>query len=75
MRDAVMIGRKEELQQLDGMYHQEGNQLFVLYGRKENGGRELVRDFCRDKKHFYYYAPEISPYAQKQRMRREIEEH
>lgn len=69
-----MTGRKAELQYLEQMYHREGNQLLVLYGRKENGGGELVQNFCRDKKYFYYYAPEISPYAQKQRMQREIAE-
>jgi len=57
------------------MYHQEGNQLIVLYGRKENGGRELVQEFCKGKKSFYYYAPQASPQAQRQRMQREIEGH
>jgi len=31
-----MAGRKAELQYLEQMYHHEGNQLIVLYGRKEN---------------------------------------
>lgn len=73
--EEIMAGRKAELQKLEQMYRQKGNQLLVLYGRKENGGRELVQEFCRDKKYFYYYAPEISPQAQKQRMRREILAH
>ncbi len=68
-----MAGRNAELKYLEQMYKQNGNQLLVLYGRKENGGRELVRAFCKDKKHFYYYAPEVSPQAQKQRMKREVE--
>ena len=70
-----MAGRKAELQYLEQMYRQEGNQLIVLYGRKENGGRELVQEFCKGKKSFYYYAPQVSPQAQRQRMQREIEEH
>ena len=48
-----MAGRNAELKYLEQMYKQNGNQLLVLYGRKENGGRELVRAFCKDKKHFY----------------------
>ena len=70
-----MAGRKTELQYLEQMYHETGNQLLVLYGRKEHGGRRLVREFCRNKKFFYYCAPEISPQSQRQRMGREIAEH
>ncbi len=70
-----MAGRKAELHYLEQMYHQNGNQLLVLYGKKENEGRELVQNFCSDKKVFYYYAPETSPQAQMQRMRKEIASH
>lgn len=69
-----MAGRKQEIQYLEQMYQKSGNQLLILYGRKENGGRQLVRDFCRNKKFFYYYAPDISPQYQKQRMQKEISE-
>lgn len=67
-----MAGRKQELQYLEQMYQKSGNQLLVLYGRKENGGSKLVQEFCSNKKRFYYYAPDISPQSQKQRMRKEI---
>ncbi len=67
-----MAGRKQEIQYLEQMYQKSGNQLLILYGRKENGGRQLVRDFCRNKKFYYYYAPDISPQYQKQRMQKEI---
>ncbi|MCI8482930.1 MAG: ATP-binding protein [Lachnospiraceae bacterium] len=67
-----MAGRKAELQYLEEMYLQEGNQLLILYGRKENEGRKLIQDFYSGKKYFYYYAPEVSPQAQRQRMRQEI---
>lgn len=70
-----MTSRKTELQYLGQMYHQEGNQLLVMYGRKENEGRKLLQEFGRDKKSFYYYAPETSAQAQKQRMGREIAAH
>ena len=56
------------------MYQQTGNQLVVLYGRRENGIRELLKDFCKEKKAFYYYAPEISAKAQQKRMVQEVEE-
>ncbi len=67
-----MIERKSELQYLEQLYHQSGNQILALYGRKENQGRELVQEFCRGKKCFYYNAPEVSAKAQKTRMGREI---
>lgn len=67
-----MPGRKAELKKLETLYQQEGNQLVVLYGRRENGIRALIRDFCREKKSFYYYAPEASAKAQKKRMASEI---
>lgn len=70
-----MIGRKKELQYLEKLYSQSGNQMQVLYGRGENQMQELVQEFCQGKRCFYYYAPEISARAQKSRMGREIEEH
>lgn len=70
-----MVGRKRELQYLEQLYHQSGNQILVVYGRKENQGRELVQEFCQEKKSFYYCAPEVSAKAQKMRMGREIAEY
>ena len=67
-----MAGRKSELQYLEQLYRQSGNQILVLYGRKENQGREFVQEFCQGKKSFYYCAPEVSAKAQKTRMGREI---
>ena len=70
-----MTGRKAELHYLEQLYKQSGNQILVLYGRRDNRGRQLVQEFCREKKSFYYYAPEVSAKAQKSRMRREIAEY
>lgn len=70
-----MVGRKAELQELERLYHESGNQILVLYGHKENQGRELVQEFCKGKRAFYYHAPEISAKAQKSRMGREIEKY
>ncbi len=67
-----MTGRNVELRYLEQIYRQEGNQLLVLYGAKENKYRDLLRAFCRGKEYFYYYAPETSADAQLQRMWQEI---
>lgn len=69
-----MTGRKEQIKKLEELYQQDGNQLVILYGRRENGIRELLKNFCEDKKFFYYHAPEVSAKAQQQRMIREVEE-
>lgn len=68
-----MAGRKAQIRELEELYEQTGNQLVVLYGRRENGIRRLVQDFCADKKSFYYYAPETSAEAQKKRLTGEVE--
>lgn len=68
-----MTERKAQIRKLKEYYQREGNQLVLLYGRRENGIHELIKDFCTDKKSFYYYAPETSIKAQKERMSREIE--
>ena len=70
-----MTGRKSQLQYIEQSYSQSGNQILVLYGRRDNQARELVQEFCQNKKFFYYYAPEVSAKAQKARMGREIAEH
>lgn len=68
-----MAGRKAQIRELEELYEQTGNQLVVIYGRRENGIRRLVQDFCADKKSFYYYAPETSAEAQKKRLTGEVE--
>lgn len=70
----AMAGRKEEFSYLENLYGQQGNQLAILYGRRENGINELIKEFCRNKESFYFYASETSAKAQKQRMRQELEQ-
>ncbi|MBM3472256.1 MAG: ATP-binding protein [Armatimonadetes bacterium] len=50
------VGRKAELQALGGFYARPGAQLFVLYGRRRVGKTELVRQFCRNRRHLYFQA-------------------
>lgn len=68
-----MTGRKAQIKRLEELYQQDGNQLVILYGRRENGIHELLQDFCKEKKSFYYHAPEVSAKAQQQRMIHEVE--
>lgn len=68
-----MIGRTTELKALQQFYEQEGNQLVVLYGRKDIGKGELLSEFCRDKKFLYYAARQASPGLQRRMMGNEIQ--
>lgn len=69
-----MTGRKAQRKRLEEFYQQDGNQLVLLYGRRENGIRRLLKEFCEGKKTFYYYAPELSARAQKKRFTEEVEQ-
>ena len=40
--------------ELEQYYAKNGNQLIVLYGRKDCKKEELLRSFVQDKKCFYY---------------------
>ena len=44
------IGRKEELQKLDSLYHTRGFQMAVVYGRRRIGKSTLLAEFIKDKK-------------------------
>ncbi len=68
-----MTERKAQIRRLKELYQKDKNQLVILHGRRENGIGELIKDFCADKKSFYYYAPETSAKAQKKRMTQEVE--
>ncbi|MFP3152858.1 ATP-binding protein [Lachnospiraceae bacterium ZAX-1] len=68
-----MATRKNELNYLEQAYKQEGNQLLVLYGRKNIGIEELVKTFCQDKKFFYFHARQVSETEQRTMFGKEIE--
>lgn len=47
-----MTERKAQIKRLEELYQQDGNQLVILYGRRENGIRELLQDFVKRKNPF-----------------------
>lgn len=63
-----------ERKTLEELYAQSGNQFVLLYGREGCGKEELIRDFCKDKRVFYYKSRQASRQEQLQQMGREIEE-
>lgn len=61
-----------ELKQLEACYEQSGNQIVVLYGRAESGKEDLIKEFVKDKKFFYYRCRQVSPKEQLRMMGEEI---
>ncbi len=60
----MLLGRTAELKYLKNNYEKEGSQLVILYGRKNIGKTELIKEFCADKSYSYYLAKQCSEYEQ-----------
>ncbi len=60
----MLLGRTAELKYLKNNYEKEGSQLVILYGRKNIGKTELIKEFCSDKSCSYYLAKQCSEYEQ-----------
>ncbi len=54
------IGRAAELAFLNELYHSDRPELYVLYGRRRVGKTELLREFCRDRRHVYFQAAQVT---------------
>lgn len=67
-----MVVKTAVLKELEELYAQSGNQLFVLYGRADSEKELLLKAFVQKKKYFYYHARQASPDAQRQMMADEI---
>lgn len=50
----MFIGRKNELEFLNDKYNENKAQLIVIYGRRRIGKTEILKEFCKDKHHFFY---------------------
>ena len=68
-----MVGKNAELRELLRYFRQDGNQLVILYGRKNIGKSDLLKQFLRNKKYMYYAARQASPQLQRQMMGEEIQ--
>ncbi len=60
------------LKRLEDLYAESGNQLVVLYGSRNCGKEELLRNFVKEKKFFYYRARKASAKEQLAMMGEEI---
>lgn len=68
----MLIGRTSELKHLNSYYDQEGSQIMVVYGQKNVGKTELLRQFAQDKPHYYYRARSASEKEQQYQWGREL---
>lgn len=68
-----MKAKSTDLEKLENLFVQSGNQLVVLYGRRGCQKQQLIKEFCQDKKYFYYRCRQASPEDQLRMMGNEIE--
>jgi uncharacterized protein len=54
------VDRVSELRALEDLWQRDTAQLYVLYGRRRVGKTELLRAFCRDKRHVYFQAAQVA---------------
>ena len=67
-----MITKAADLKKLEEQYEQAGNQLVMLYGRKDCKKEDLIRLFVQDKKYFYYRCRQTSAEEQLRMMGEEL---
>ncbi len=52
------VNREKELEELNKRYKSKKAEFFVIYGRRRVGKTELIKEFVKDKPHFYFLAKE-----------------
>jgi AAA+ ATPase superfamily predicted ATPase len=57
------INRQNELAFLEKAYNSNGFQFIPIYGRRRIGKTELVKQFLKNKKVFYYLADTLDLHA------------
>ena len=54
----MFIGREHELNELEARYADDSPQLIVVYGKRRLGKTALLKEFAKDKSHFFYVSRE-----------------
>lgn len=67
-----MSRKAADIKELEQYYEKNGNQIVVLYGRKDCKKEELLRSFAENKKCFYYRCRQTSPEDQRRMMGEEV---
>ncbi len=64
----MLIGRNQEINQLNTYYERDKSQILVLYGQKYIGKTSLIKEFTSDKPFFFYSCEPLSEKEQSYRM-------
>lgn len=64
----MLLGRNSEIKALSTYYARENSQILVMYGEKNVGKTQLIKEFIIDKPSFYYCAKPASERDQKYHM-------
>lgn len=70
----MLLGRTSELKHLNSYYDQDGSQIVVVYGGRNAGKTDLLREFVTDKPSCYYRARQASCREQRYEWGRELGE-
>ena len=68
----MFLGRTSELKYLNTYYDRDGSQIMVVYGEKNIGKTDLLRQFVQDKPYSYYCARSASEREQRYQWGREL---
>lgn len=56
----IFINRKNELKNLNDLWHRQPAQFIVIYGKRRVGKTELIKQFLKNKKGIYFMADKRS---------------
>ncbi len=68
------INRVDEIDTLNKRYKSNKSEFLVIYGRRRIGKTELIKQFAKDKKHFYFLARKEPIELEVDRFRKKISE-
>ncbi|MCD7818785.1 MAG: ATP-binding protein [Lachnospiraceae bacterium] len=68
----MFIGREAELTFLEEKYMESKGQLIVLYGRRRVGKTETLKEFCKEKPHFFYSCTQSTDRVQLNRFSKQL---
>ncbi len=70
----MLLGRSNEIKQLNHYYNREGSQIIVVYGQKNIGKTALIKEFIQDKPSVFYTARSCSEREQQYQWGNELSE-
>ena len=71
----MFIGREKEFSEMNRRYAEKNFQLLILYGRRRVGKTTLLKEFCREKNHFFYSAEQSNEKLNLEKFSAEIFRH